>query len=553
MKNKYILNLLTVVLLTVSLSRGLAQEYRESFRLNDNLVYTANSEKLESGDIKIIIQQLDDASNNTEFTATKLKLNSFIEIFTYKMKSFYPEMQNFSQLDKDRIEQYAKELFFRISIESLLDGEEEAPVIGKLEITEVLTLWQGSNSDEKCAQNNESCKNTENCYCDKGEITIEDVEMEVLDGFIETIKVIGKGDGDKTPKTFIFENQYGIGVSTRNNFRKFEKIALFDAVQSDSSYFIMLGDLFVFDYKLRHQAKDYSPKNGIYSSFGGKEIEFRKEESSKLFEFIVFSDFMGIENDNPNGLVQVEFAKKIPINTIRLQTWNCIAKLGIGRGIGYAQYIKPTFLISKIEENNRYLTPNKDNTLETDSLAIKTLNTTLSSSPLDFLSYQRLSLGLDWNLLFLDNPDGKFHAMVDLGFKFGRTLVRDSISVITSEGQIINSGIINDFGVNYFTFYPIGRIQLFPDERFGLTLSTQYQYFIPAFNNPELVTHSKDGVAYSNDKRWIGSQEILCFWKPSSLKGTVFVRWRFNHQIGNFTHNYHQLQTGISFYISNSK
>ena len=72
MKNKYILNLLTVVLLTVSLSRGLAQEYRESFRLNDNLVYTANSEKLESGDIKIIIQQLDDASNNTEFTATKL-------------------------------------------------------------------------------------------------------------------------------------------------------------------------------------------------------------------------------------------------------------------------------------------------------------------------------------------------------------------------------------------------------------------------------------------------------------------------------------------------
>ena len=72
MKNKYILNLLTVVLLTVSLSRGLAQEYRESFRLNDNQVYTANSEKLESGDIKIIIQQLDDASNNTEFTATKL-------------------------------------------------------------------------------------------------------------------------------------------------------------------------------------------------------------------------------------------------------------------------------------------------------------------------------------------------------------------------------------------------------------------------------------------------------------------------------------------------
>ncbi|MBE0638809.1 MAG: hypothetical protein IH598_09835 [Bacteroidales bacterium] len=545
MKKNYILKLVLFVLLTVSLSRGYAQEYRENFKLNDTLMYTSSSEKLDNGDIKITIQQLDNASNIAEFTLTELKLSSFIEIFTYKMQSLYPDFENISQTYKDMIEQFAKEQFFRISLESLLEAEDDAPVIGKLKISDSVTLRQRIKIGKKCSQDCDTCKNGENCDCDKGEITIEDVEMEVLDGFIETIKVKGKANEKDIPDAFRFENKYGIGFSTRGNFKKFDDIVLFDAIQNDSSYFINLGELLDYDYFIRQSNKDYSPKNEVYRTFGGKEIELKKEENSKLFEFIVFSDFMGFENDNPNGLVQVEFAKKIVLRTSRRQMF--------GGGIGAFQYIKPTFLISKIEENNRYLFPEKVSKITSDSLAGSVLVNSLKTSPLDMLNYQRLSLGLDLNFLFIDSPESKIHFQVDFGFKFGRTLVRDSISSLNDEGMVTNTGLINDFGVNYFTAYPIIRIQFFPDERFGLTLSTQYQYFMPAFNDPELVTYSKDGLADSNYKRIIGSQEILGFWKPSSLKGTVFVRWRFNHQIGNITHNFHQLQTGISFFITNNK
>ena len=531
---------LTTLAIILMFGQAFSQEYTEQYKLNDSTLLNFSLSAVEPQGTKVKIEQAGNEAKKTEFTLTQFKLTDFTSVFIYKIESLFPESFVDSQ-EKDRqktiLQEQAKLLFFNYGLEKLLFDEEDAPVIGTLKVNNLINLYKGNNVSKEYPI---------------GTVTIENVEIEFLDGFIETILVSGKGTltGKNDEFSLFFENKFGIGFSTRRNYQRLSKVALFDVLNADTNYNIKLGQLINYTYKVRSENKDYSPKNGVVYTYGGKSIALKKEENNKLFSFIVYSDFMGFDGEKPNGLVQTEFTKLISLNTNRFQTPPRGINI-ISKGHGFIQYIQPIFRLSKIEDNNKYLIPERIAS-NTAQISDSSNFSNLSTSPLNIFNYQRLSLGINLNLLFLDNPEMKYHAQLDFAMNFGRTYIQDSILSKNELGQFENTGRTDEFGINYFALGPNVNVKFFPDERFGLFLSWQPRYFVHAFSNPALTTYKEDGQSEENYSKWMNTYEIEGFWRPSAVNGKVFVRWRFNNQWGNLTHNFHQLQTGLSFFITSS-
>jgi hypothetical protein len=554
----YISKLTIITLLIILISKHLFSQQSIDFQIN-RTHYVIKTERLTNGDNKITLFQKDEPNKKQEFILPKLRYESFNVSFKYHIKQI---ISNYSASYHDMaIDNEARELFMLIAIDNALQTESGGPIAGTLTIKDTLNYYKSKLEERNCSLYSISVGSIEINHSKPihnnrfwrlirtqssketavGRIIIQEVSIVIQNGFIETIKVNAKSATEGDPRIFRFENQYGIGFSTRNNYKNLYRIRLFDALHSDTSRFIKLGDLIQYDYELNEKRMDYSPKNDVYRTFGGQKLRLEKEDNKRLFDFLVFSDFMGIDDANPNGIIQLEFNKLIPINTTRWPTWSRLSY--ISKGHGFLEYLKPEFSLSKIEENKRYLTlENKPDS--NDSINFKT------ASPLNIINHQLLSLGLNLNGLFIDNPNGKYHAQLDLGFRFGRTLIRDSIFLSNVDGGLEFSGFFDDFGINYFTLFPKASIQFFPDERFSLSLSHSLQYFVPAFGSPDLRTKDKLNQYDTNYQRLISSSEILGSWKPSDLNGSVFVRWRFNHQFRNLIENYHQLQVGVSFFIT---
>ena len=132
-------------------------------------------------------------------------------------------------------------------------------------------------------------------------------------------------------------------------------------------------------------ANDISPEpTKLNLSNKNDETKLYKEESTKLFEAIVYSDFLGVfDEDNPNGIIQTEVAKKFFINTHRGQITPkgrffgfLFPPIAFSEGYGWFEYVNVSAKLSKIEENNKYLSP-------------ETFNSNSYFSPLELCSINR--------------------------------------------------------------------------------------------------------------------------------------------------------------------
>jgi len=343
-----------------------------------------------------------------------------------------------------------------------------------------------------------------------------------------------------------FEKKFGIGFSTRSNFGKLYGIKLHESVHGDFPFYIKLGDLIKYKYYVKALTRDYSPANGVVKLKGGRDTILRKEKTTKLLEAILYTDFLGFDQDNANGLVQLELAKRINIRSVRYQAPKNLEWLF--HGGGFLQYVKPSLTLSKIEDNNRFLVP------ETDDRVVQNgpdneLVTRSIASPIEIVNQQNISLGVDLNLLFLDNPDLKYHAHLNIGTKYGRTAVRDSIRTLNANNLIEKTGLVDEFQINYNIIHAELMLQLLPEERFSILISDKMQYFSSAFSEIDLKTIDKNSIVEETTTKWFNSFEFLGSLKVGQNGGRLFGRWRYNSQLGNLKENFHQLQFGYSFYI----
>ncbi|MDQ1087626.1 hypothetical protein [Siphonobacter sp. SORGH_AS_1065] len=245
---------------------------------------------------------------NVEYVFSEFSKDIFVVVFKDQMK----QLGDFSDND---LRDKSFEIFYKIkaSIELIDDEPTTAYFILKDDyISSFLKDYKGGYYN--------------------GELTwpianheVNNVVIETNNGTIKNIKVhlveknIVKHKNHNPRKYLEFINNYPISISGKFDSERFANVNLYcsncNGVKG-LSRFIRLSDLINYDTQLENEKEDYSPVNKIINLNSNNPIvEVRKEKRSKILEVAAFSDLMGLNQSDPNGLIQFEIKRKITLNS----------------------------------------------------------------------------------------------------------------------------------------------------------------------------------------------------------------------------------------------
>lgn len=277
--------------------------------------------------------------------------------------------------------------------------------------------------------------------------------------------------------------------------------------------------------------EDYSPANGKVELNANRTIiELKKDKSSKILSARMYTDLVGLNSDNPNGLVQVELSRKINLLTERGQVKN-FPRLGkIKLYTGGLTFIEPRFTLNKIEETNRYYVVDSFSMDKTKSLADS--QNYFYLNPIEILRHQQWTIGLTVNLLKVNFINKKTNFQLNAYFGYGRVPVADSFQVTENKIRLIQSR--NQTSVNTAGYGLSGLFEFKPDSRWGLSLGQDARF--------QNIYHPR----FSLDNRF--AKIFLTTWFDGYMKtnasSKLFLRFRKHWVYKNQNYNFYQLQLG---------
>jgi hypothetical protein len=396
-------------------------------------------------------------------------------------------------------------------------------------------------------------------------VKINNIQFEFNNGFLENIIIMTEPKFDfiideniitPSQKYIKFTNNYPLGFSSKTDLENLKKVELFAIQDKKVEYSINFKDVVInIEEILELNRKDYSPRNKAVIGLNPEttpERDFHKDNSTQILEARIFSDLSGINATKPNGLIQLEVDKVIPLLTNRRTKsdtyWPFRWMINKNNNYGFFNYIKPEFTWSKIEQNLRSLDLKLDSkqvVSENDTTTVSTLY----ASTLDIRQFEMLSVGADLNIWFLDLPYAKSSFYFNAGFRFGRTLL--TLNDIAST---------NEFGMKGFTntvqFMPEFGYKINGDERYGLDFSYSPNWVISDSRGFK-QTSDTFGIFETNETFSHQQQNklhritLLAYFNVTpSTTGRLFFRFRSFHQWKNWSNNFTQYQLGYSFFLT---
>ena len=343
----------------------------------------------------------------------------------------------------------------------------------------------------------------------KSHFDVKFVRIVFEDGFMKSIIV----DGEIDNTHYVFSSAFAIGISTRNNVRTLNKYKLKNEHDKSDKHYLVLGEVIDYDRIGENYTNDFSPADDVITLFPGKTQQLFKRASRELFKLRIYSDFNGIDEDNPNGLIQTELSKRINLLTRRRHR------------MGMFTHMTPHFELSKIEQNNRKV-----------SLSNGTLNGNATDylSPFEIYRFRNIKTGIELN--FFDYQGPVFHVLLNPYFGLTRTIV--------AHGSPETSTSLNSYlyGANF-------KLILYPQAEWSLQICDRLVKLGPL--NRAFNYHSKgvnDLVAPVN---YINSIEMLVT-RRLAQGNTVYGRLRFNHELTNGYTNNFEIQVGYSMMLKYS-
>jgi hypothetical protein len=388
------------------------------------------------------------------------------------------------------------------------------------------------------------------------------LELEFNEGFIENILVVGYVEALNTQEVYNenallsllywaddsfsddffddsrsnttrikFESRYPLGFSRKTDYEKLRQITLKSSGKvGEDTYSLALGDLFtLYLPKLEVGRRDYSPENKVViynpkTSDGC--VTLHKEATSKMFEARVYSDFVGLDENSANGLIQTEVSKRLNINTNRQKSFK--------KSFGMAAWIEPTITLSKIEKNNKNLVLDKPTTPDI------TGRKRFLGSTLKIRQHESFSVGTRVNAFYFDILPLKTNLSFNGNAFYGRTPIYSADTSV-------------DNGINTITLGGEIAADIKADERWGLSLMYRYNYMNVLSRDIVQIADETDplntlGQNIRNNK--YNTAQFWAFFQPTTdNRGRLFFRYRYHWQLGDWNLGFHQAQVGYSFYL----
>ncbi len=302
---------------------------------------------------------------------------------------------------------------------------------------------------------------------------------------------------------------------------------------------IEVRDLFFYNYNLLLRTENYSPKDQtlyVIPTESGKLVF--KERTSEILKAKVFTDFIGLNGNDPNGLVQLEFSKPVNIVTkvFPFSRYNSFYVIFLNR-------FEPKFTLNKLEDDD-------------SELAIKLVDTFRVANYNDVMRYKRASLGFRIEAIRFGLP--AFQSVFSIAYEHNYNIVRfseevseklpDTDSTLVSTN--IFSNLTRDLGIVFkWDINPSDKYQ------FSLSYARKIFKFYPNDVDPIIpVTNQKD--AKFETRKFDGSPDSESYHTfeflasaQLSKRGELFFRGRYHFLNENKNQNYFQTQLGYSFYF----
>lgn len=408
---------------------------------------------------------------------------------------------------------------------------------------------------------------------------ISNAELDINDGFIEHIVILGNISGfyfddesedlNKKIKEFLshfgdipsifnqqlkFTNSYPLGFSSTKDFDDFKSSYLY-VNDGEHKQFSFSLDKFIVNYvqALQNDRLDFSPKDQIvripendYDQDNA--ISLKKELSSKLFNISLYTDFIGLNDASPNGIIQFEFSKLMPLFTKR--STSRFGERYINRGFNYGvfNFITPQFRWSRLDADNN----SKNLKLSTLEVFQGNTNETIKYvNLLDLMRFENISVGADLNLLSIDLPTAKTRFELNFGGRYGRTRVLDTNgnqNITETVNGEETSTIINTYEINTWRFYPEITFRLRPEERYGASVSFRPIRFNTDTRDFSTVSSIENFISNLDDNHsWLHQVEINAHFAPASQKDNMFFfRYRYTNNANWVGNGFGEVQVGYS-------
>lgn len=427
--------------------------------------------------------------------------------------------------------------------------EEERPQIATLHLKNDINVYYYD-------PNNKPKNNNKTAQENVGVLLNPQVEISFYAGFIEKIQVNGTINGQEVS----FNNKFSIGISATKNIRElsnnilytneqFTKEFILNENKSDapnqinkvtdrSSLYVNVGDVIRYVKRVDVNANDISPvPQLVILDKNQNESKLYKEESTKLFEAIVYTDFFGIfDEENPNGIIQTEITKRFNIETSRFDSGSnwyglLFPPLVVTEGVGFFQFFDARFQYSKIEKNNKFLLPANYETLDNSGTVISNES---YYAPIALYQHRNFAIGGNLNILTLENQNAKLNMYLNTGFLFGRSGVKENET--QENGTYINN---IEIPIEY-------KFHLLPEKRVSFEFGAKASWF--ELLDSDLNLKSIEDNKLTSKNKWLNSFNLDVNVDVSST-GKLFLRYKLIHELDNINNNFSQLQFGYSFFL----
>lgn len=378
----------------------------------------------------------------------------------------------------------------------------------------------------------------------------ERIQLDINDGFLEHIVVFGSmkfsDDFDyiidikkRAPlkelsenlahKKIKFTSKFPIGFSSEKDYDDLKSYKLYSYKGKHKEYELKLSDIITnYEQILKNDRLSYSPKDMdtiIYPQTESKNyIELKKAKTSKLLNLGIYSDFIGLSSNEPNGVLQFDFKKQIPLYTKRYTSRLGERYINRGYNYGYLNYVTPKLRWSRLNNSD-----------DENNLTLKYLkvfegmdsNDIPYVTKLDLLRYENISVGADLNLISIDLPTSKMKLEINGGVRYARVKVNDT----KGKPLLTVSDIEDRYNINTWRLYPEFILRLRPEERYGANLLFRTIRFNSVTNDFLNINSEKSFVKNFNDQtKWLNQIEINAHFSPSGSKDDrFFFKYRYTN------------------------
>ncbi len=362
---------------------------------------------------------------------------------------------------------------------------------------------------------------------------VDSVEFEFENGGLHNVKALGTING--IPQ--LFENYYPMSFSTKLAINREDGYNMRSA-WGRNKMVINTRDLFKYNYHQSNRNENYAPKDQVVTVKPSRQgVLLYKERTSEILKAKVFTDLVGLDDEQPNGLIQTEFSKPVNLNT---KPWGIFGKYQSSYLI-VLNKMEPLLTFNKIEQDEKSIpiTKKGDNSVVTYS---------------DVLRYRKASLGVDVEAIQLSIPSlhsvfsitgGLHYSLITFEQEFENTTTNGD-TVMIETNSFTNLARDVGFGIHW-------QINASDKYQFRLSYSPRYmRLFGNDDPNKDIIPvanlRASEPVDATDRTERFQLFEFLAS-AQLSARGDLFLRGRYNFLKDNTNQNFFQIQLGYSFFF----